>query len=108
MRKLWVDDTRSAPNSEWLVARTYQDAYIILMFNSGKLDEASFDHDLGSEHPNHTGYVLLCDIEEMVATGDYIPPTTMRVHSANPVGRDRMLVVIDRIYRLVEERKVGA
>lgn len=43
--KLWFDDIRRPPSSEWLWARTIEEAKLVV--NSHEITEASLDHDLG-------------------------------------------------------------
>lgn len=113
--KLYLDDIRPCPTG-YVLARTIEQAKAILA--AGGVTEASLDHDLGAcaecmsgktvdqwleesgyqtmPHCGHvgTGYDLVCWMEE---TGHW-PETMAYVHSANPVGRARMQVVIDRHY----------
>jgi hypothetical protein len=86
---LWIDDVREEPEG-WAVARTYADAYRLL--GRFPYEVVSFDHDLGDEG-SPTGYDLLCAIER----GDLPCPPEIRIHSMNPVGRQRMAVVAQRL-----------
>lgn len=113
--KLWLDDMRPAPDG-WTHVKT--DAEARRWLERGVVETASFDHDLGActsclagrtpemwllesgyeampncEHVG-TGYTLVCWMEE---TGHW-PKSKPNVHSANPVGRARMQVVIDKRY----------
>lgn len=112
---LWLDDIRPAP-AGWLHAKTVDEAKAYLQ--TGQIIRASLDHDLGAcdkcngktaeqwleEHnyksmPNcehfGTGYTLVCWMEE---TGIW-PKEKPTVHSANPAGRARMQMVIDKEWR---------
>jgi len=91
--KLYIDDLRPCPNG-YVLARTYAEALDQLRSNT--FDEISLDHDLGEEK---TGYDILCWIEWQVFTlaPDDFANTVLKVHSANPVGRQRMLQVIESI-----------
>ncbi len=113
--KLWLDDIRPAPEG-WTWVYTVQAAAAKL--EQGIVTEASLDHDLGAcvvclegkspeqwleEHnyqsmPNckhfGTGYDLVCWMEE---TGHW-PHNKPTVHSANPAGKKRMQMVIDKHY----------
>lgn len=117
MVKLWLDDMRRPPDDNWAWCKTVDEAKAILM--TMRVEEASLDHDLGAcatclggkdaeewlmDHnmqsmPNcdhfGTGYTLVCWLEE---NPQFWPKTKPRVHSANPVGRRRMEVVIDKFY----------
>ncbi len=112
---LWLDDVRPAPEG-WVHVKTADEAKALLQ--TGNVQKASLDHDLGAcetcfdglnfeewhvkyecksaPHCEHfgTGYTLLCWMEET----DIWPAEKPTVHSANPVGRDRMQQVIDRKY----------
>lgn len=112
--KLWLDDIRPAPEG-WTHVKTVQDA--ITFLKTGQVTEASLDHDLGAcdeclrgmteaqwlveagykSMPNcdhfGTGYNLVCWMEE-----NNVWPSLIRVHSSNPVGRQRMQQVINKHY----------
>jgi hypothetical protein len=113
MINLWLDDMRPAPEG-WVHVKTVPEAQRYL--EAGIVDRMSLDHDLGAceecmgnlsvvewliesnyQHmPNcehfGTGYTLVCWMEE---TGKWSvqKPT---VHSANPAGRLKMQMGIDR------------
>ena len=111
--KLWLDDLRPAPVG-WHHVFTVQEAMRAL--ETGNVERASLDHDLGAcetcmagrtpeqwleesgstrmPHCEHfgTGYDLVCWMEE---TGHW-PTEKPTVHSANPVGAARMRQAIDR------------
>ena len=46
--KLWLDDVRTPPDETWLKARTVDAA--IAMMKTGRMSEASLDHDLTGEN----------------------------------------------------------
>jgi len=94
--KLWLDDIRPAPEG-WVLVKTALDAIVAL--RHGKYEEISLDHDLGD---GGTGYDVLLYIEaEVHRNQDYKCPMIW-IHSANPVGRQRMQRAIDSIFRHVE------
>jgi len=110
---LWLDDVRPAPWG-WTLVKT--DAEARWYLERGLVQTASLDHDLGAcedcmggntveqwlekfafrSMPNcdhfGTGYTLVCWMEE---TGNW-PKEKPKVHSANPVGRAKMEVAINR------------
>ena len=108
--KMWLDDIRPAPEG-WVHVKSDFDARVYLA--QGVVDIASLDHDLGRcdmclsqtyassfgqaddfcEHVG-SGYSLVCWMEE---TGHW-PKGKPNVHSANPVGRARMEMVINARY----------
>lgn len=91
--RLWVDDIRPAP-AGWQHAHTFEEtaAYI----KDAEIDEISLDHDLGdSAVPERIGYILALLIAEHADAGLSVP-NRISVHSANPVGRERILGLIKR------------
>lgn len=87
--QLWLDDVRPAPDG-WTVALSVNAAIGIL--SSSAVVEASLDHDLGDYAPDGgDGYHLVL----WMAEHETWPTRRITVHSANPVGRQRMLSVID-------------
>lgn len=115
---LWLDDIRRAPDG-WMHVRTVTEAKEVLSDPLIKVVAWSLDHDLGAcedclggknaeewmvsaqfqSMPNcehyGTGYELLCWLE---ANPQYWPSKVPSVHTANPVGRERMKVVIRKHY----------
>lgn len=107
--RLWLDDVRPAPNG-WV--HITPDILSMFYHLARHADEISFDHDLGldpfgNEYPN--GYQILTKLEELSCKQeDYIWPLgapIMTVHSANPVGAQKMEVVIKNIYTLCGLKK---
>lgn len=112
---LWLDDHRPAPYG-WVGVTTLAAAKLSL--ETGRVDRASLDHDLGAcetcmdgrdvkewleahnfqtmPHCEHvgTGYDLCVWMAE---TGHW-PTQKPAVHSANPVGRHRMNGVISKYF----------
>lgn len=95
--KVYLDDTRQAPEG-WV--RCYWPDEVILLLLTGEVTELSLDHDLGDDSRG-TGYDVLLWMEETVVKngfeGGFIPPR-IAIHSANPVGRQRMSIAISMIY----------
>lgn len=97
--KLFVDDFRTEYSVNWIQARTYKDAITIL--ETGKVTHLSLDHDLGTKK---TGYDILLWLEKKAAGGDFsCVPKSIRIHSANPVGRQKMEQAIKSIKELREK-----
>jgi hypothetical protein len=90
--KLYLDDYRDPPEG-WTVVRTAKEA--IRLLSSGTVTDISFDHDLGTKE---TGYDVISWLEEQVVYGKIKAPRTMQVHSANPVGKQRIMSVIKKIF----------
>ncbi len=99
--KLWHDDIRRPPSSEWTWARTNDEAKRVLL--EGSVVEISLDHDLGCHEMDpdapmammlrgaapETGYdlaVWMCEVG--------IVPECITIHSWNPVGARRMAAVL--------------
>lgn len=82
---LWIDDLRDPPDKTWIVARTYKEA--IAFIDTIIWTLISLDHDLGEEK---TGYDVLCHIEEKAYMGTLGYSPSIKIHSANTVGAERM------------------
>ena len=95
--RVWLDDVRDAPAAGWTRAFTAREAVALL--EAGGVVEISLDHDLGDEATCGNGYQVACWIEEAVAMRGVAAPT-IRVHSANVVGRARLEQAIASIERL--------
>lgn len=103
---LWLDDIRQPWKHGYIVfewVKTAREA--INLLKTGNITFASLDHDLSEEHYpwnckdisecKGTGYDVVCFLEE---NPEYWPPDGVRVHSANPAGRARMIQVIEKFY----------
>ncbi len=103
---LWLDDIRDPVKFGFLGADwvyNAQDAIDALMY--GNYTFASLDHDLSiqatigtaseKELKEETGYTVILFLEEHP---EYWPSEGVRVHSANPVGKQKMETVIKRHY----------
>ncbi len=95
--KLWLDDERGAPEG-WVWVNTALEAISALRHNEFEL--ISLDHDLGE---GGTGYDVLLYIEAEVFRNPNFKCPEILIHSANPVGRQRMQLAIDSILRLKEQ-----
>ncbi len=60
----------------------------LMLIERGLISEVSLDHDLGDEQPD--GYFVAERIEQLAHAGT-LRPLRWAVHSANPVGRKRMI-----------------
>lgn len=68
-------------------ARTAAEA--IEMLETGTAESISLDHDLGPEWCG-TGYDVALHIERAAHRGT-LGPIRLKIHTANPVGRERMV-----------------
>jgi len=91
--KLFLDDLRDPPDSSWRVVRTAEEA--IKLLQEERITVISLDHDLGTDL---TGHDVILWLEEQVYLNNFVPPR-IKIHSANPVGREKMLRGIASIER---------
>ncbi|HZT91252.1 MAG TPA: cyclic-phosphate processing receiver domain-containing protein [Gaiellaceae bacterium] len=96
--RLWLDDERPAPDG-WHATKDAAEA--LSLIRSGKVVEASLDHDLGNEPYN--GYWILKSVEEDLARGVRYSVPTISIHTANPVGRRNMRAALESIQRLASK-----
>lgn len=89
-KSLLIDDLRNFEVDR--VARTFKEG--IEALKEQQWDELYLDHDLGSTRPNETGYDILCWLE----TNQQHLPHDIVLVTANPVGAERMKVVIKKLY----------
>ena len=101
--KLWVDDIRNAPDGTWHVARTVTAA--IGAMQQFSFEEISLDHDIshqvnvdGMERPYPCAetffpvalFIGLKYENHVYCAGASAKPPKVTIHSANPVGAERM------------------
>lgn len=94
LKTLLIDDVRDLPVDE--IARTYWDG-IEALEKRGPWDLLVLDHDLGNyseDGTELTGYDVVCWLEQ---NPQYLPKEIQLI-TANPVGRQRMRQVIERLY----------
>jgi hypothetical protein len=85
--RLWVDDVRRPPSDEWVWVKHVDDA--IEQLQAGHWHNMSLDHDLGGDETSRQIVLWLCENPEYW-------PTTVVVHSANPVGKEWLEGTIER------------
>ena len=98
--KIYLDDLRPTPYG-W--ERAYTPDQVISLLERYQVDEVSLDHDLGLDN-NVTGYDVLKWIEWKVATTNYSPPE-VTIHTSNPAGRQRMLLAVSSIKRIISNKE---
>lgn len=102
-RGLWVDDIRPLPadlhGENWCIAKSFHEAIVKLELI--EFEEVSLDHDIASFYGNKemTGYDVLMWLVSRKLDGLSVP-SIIRVHSANPIGRGRMIEMIQRYFPL--------
>lgn len=82
--KLFLDDIRAPPSEDWVLARSFTEACIILK-TKGFPWLVSFDHDLGEENSGYDFAHVL--IEEDLNNQTMPEDFDYDVHSQNPVGK---------------------
>ena len=88
--KLWLDDERPAPEG-WTWVMDYYTMIETLQDHAEEIEVISLDHDLGLYEGNQReGY----DVVKWIAANDAWP-SILGVHSANPVGIDNMIAMIE-------------
>lgn len=100
--RVWLDDERPAPEG-WTACRWAHEA--IALIRRGGVAEVSLDHDLGDVHAD--GYDVLLWLERAVWHG-FRPVPVIRIHTANPAARVRMLAAVEAIERLAAAPCAGA
>ncbi len=99
MIQVFLDDVREPPSGFYgVICRSARSAIHVL--STGLVSFISFDHDLGTEL---TGYDVAAYIEESVFVGSITCPQ-YAVHSANPVGAERIKSAMMSAERLQSER----
>ncbi len=93
--KLWIDDVRPAPNDEYWLAQSVEQARLAIEIvessASLEVELIDIDHDAGDYANDGGDYIkLLYWLEE---TGRNYP---IRIHSMNPVGVANMRAIIER------------
>ena len=108
---MFLDDVRNPKSDGWEIVRNYED-FVNYINENGLPDEISFDHDLGEDLAKEmvengmkkkkarllkkeakSGYDCakwLCEY----CWGNGLPLPSWNVHSANPVGRDNIIAVL--------------
>jgi MoaA/NifB/PqqE/SkfB family radical SAM enzyme len=106
--RVFLDDIRDPPKHDRLTGeKLVWDRVIrnggeaIELVEKGLVTFMSFDHDIGFDY---TGYDVAKRIEELAYAGK-IPPIDYAVHSANPVGADRIDQAMKSAWRFWDARK---
>ncbi len=92
-KTLIIDDLRVFDIKEGdRIARTFSEG--IQALQEGPWDLLLLDHDLGDPDPRHTGYDVLCWLEQ----SPQFLPQEIQLITMNPVGRQKMKLVINKLY----------
>ena len=101
--KLWLDDVRPMPPEYTYWAMTASGAIKRLV--TGMVTDISLDHDLGEPlWLVGTGYQVAMWIEEAAFLGK-ITKLNWKVHSANPVGSEKITQALKNADRFWETKK---
>lgn len=82
--RIWIDDARPMPSWFDTHAHNYEEA--ISLIKQNHMEFISFDHDLGE---GKSGYDVACFLEALYIQGKILT-LSYSIHSANPVGRQRI------------------
>ena len=98
MWKLYLDDIRHPDDSNYIIARTVEEAQQLIE-KYGVPEHISFDHDLGVDDVGNllpTGYDFVKWLVEMDMDGniELSSDFTFMVHSQNPVGAENIRVYL--------------
>lgn len=101
--KLYLDDIRHPADSTYIVARTVEEAQLLIE-QYGMPIHISFDHDLGVDDTGNLipdGYDFTKWLVEMDMKGAITLPKnfTFEVHSKNPVGAENIRVYLNNYLR---------
>lgn len=102
--KLFLDDERYPPDTDWIVCRSVDDA-VMAVNVFGFPAFISFDHDLADGGTicgyDNTGVGLANWIVDQVLDGKQIIPTDFEfyVHSQNPIGAENIRRLLDNFLK---------
>ena len=101
--KIWLDDEREPPDKSWTWAKNSYEAFSAFFENPEKIEEISFDHDLGKDD---TSIPVATYLEKLAYFGIYAPIKWV-IHSMNPVGRKNLQAILERADEYWEKKKDG-
>jgi len=112
--RVWLDDDLIDRRAQegWLHVQTAWEA--IRLLERGRVVELSLDHDLGDDQRCGRGIdVVDFPAEQQIAHGRNLwPRDGIRIHSANPYGRDAMIRSIKaaagRVMDVIETRSAAS
>jgi hypothetical protein len=94
--KIWVDDIRYPPNTDWIWVKSVNQAktLIEILENTNSEMIISLDHDAGVYAVDGGDYINILNYLEARANKGYKVKCTFRIHSFNPVGVVNMRAII--------------
>lgn len=95
--KIWVDDIRKMPSGFDCWARTTDFAIEMIEKYSDSIELLSLDHDAGAESVHGGDYIKVLEWMEQKEEETNTKFTfTIHLHTANPIGRERMWRIIEK------------
>lgn len=93
--KIWVDDLRPVPEGYEWAKSVNQAIYLVEKAEAGgeKVELLDLDHDLGDYYSDGGDAIKILDW--LAERGAFYP---VRIHTANPVGRENMERMIARYW----------
>ena len=93
--KIWVDDLRPVPEGYEWAKSVNQAIYLVEKAEAGgeKVELLDLDHDLGDYYSDGGDAIKILDW--LAERGTFYP---VRIHTANPVGRENMERMIARYW----------
>ena len=98
---VYLDDLRDTPEG-WVRAYTVPELIDIFREHASEITHMSLDHDLG--YNQKSGYEFMRWLEIQVSAGKFNKIPNIEFHTANPVGRDQMELVLQSIKRILHGR----
>lgn len=93
---IYLDDCRKTPEG-FIRSYTVEQTIDLLEKYEGHIGILSLDNDLGPDLQE--GYKVAEWIEENHILNGYTLPDKMMVHSMNSIARQRMITIINRLYK---------
>lgn len=99
---LYLDDERDPKtDKDWLIVRSY-DEFVVTIKERGLPSQMSLDHDLGDE--SKSGYECAkWLVDHCLDEGLSLTDVDFWSHSANPVGRDNIMGILEGFQRHQQE-----
>lgn len=95
--KIWVDDIRYPPNTDWIWVKSVNQAktLIEILENTDSEMLISLDHDAGAYVADGGDYINILNYLEARAHNGYEIKSAFRIHSFNTVGYMNMKAIIE-------------
>jgi hypothetical protein len=91
--RLYLDDVRTPVDDSWIVVRSFHE-FVEHIDMFGMPYEISFDHDLGWNNISNQPRLSGMDCAKWLVENNYVPDR-FYVHSANPVGAENILCLLN-------------